>query len=446
MWLPFSQSAILSRFNGVLAGRYRLRILHIIGSLDPQAGGPSNAIRGIVAAYAGIGSEGEVVTLDGPRSPFLQDLNFTVHALGPVSTRFGYCSRLVPWLRGNRDRFDGVVVHGLWQYIGWAVHRALHPHKPYLVFTHGMLDPYFKRAYPFKHLKKVVYWLLFEFWVLKDANRVLFTSADEAARATQSFWLSSWNPCVVPYGASAPKINPIAAREAFLDAFPALRRSDGSAKPYILFLGRIHAKKGCDLLLEAFSRIAGRVPDLQLVFSGPDGLTTGSLAKKSSGGRNSGSYGLATKLAGKAAAYEISERVHWMGMLQGDRKWGAFFGCEAFALPSHQENFGIAVAEALACGKPVLISDKVNIWRQIVVDGAAFVGSDTLEGTLQTLEDWIALTSAQKIAMGALALDCFRRNFDMKANANGIVNIFSEVVAAPGRLPTILPKAKANAL
>ena len=395
-----------------------------------------------MAAYPGIGSEGEVLTLDAPDAPFLDDnIGFTIHTLGPVSTNFGYNSRLIPWLKANRERFDGVVVHGLWQYIGWAVLRTIRSHKPYLVFAHGMLDPYFKRAYPLKHLKKNAYWLLSEYWVLKGAKRVLFTSKDESARALKSFWPSNWNPCVVPYGASAPEIDPSSARRAFLEAFPDLSRPDSTAKPFILFLGRIHAKKGCDLLLEAFYRIAHKAPDLHLVFGGPDTSST-----SNPGAQGDADHGLAAKLAQKAEAGGIGERVHWTGMLHDEKKWGAFFACEAFALPSHQENFGIAVAEALACGKPVLISDKVNIWQEIAHDGAAFVGPDTLDGTLHTLEEWIALTPAQKITMGALAFDCFRRHYDMRANASGIINIFTQALKSPEPESAILPKAKASTL
>jgi glycosyltransferase involved in cell wall biosynthesis len=72
-------------------------------------------------------------------------------------------------------------------------------------------------------------------------------------------------------------------------------------------------------------------------------------------------------------------------MLKGDVKWGAFYASEAFALPSHQENFGIAVAEALACGKPALLADKVNIAPQIAADGAGLMQPDTQEGTDELL-------------------------------------------------------------
>ncbi len=425
-----------------------MRILHIIGTLDPQAGGPSNGIRGIMSAYPALGSVGEVLTLDDPASAFLQesngDIDFTVHALGPVSTRFGYNGRFVPWLRANRDRYDGFVLHGLWQYLGWAVRRAIHPHKPYLVFTHGMLDPYFKRAFPLKHLKKTAYWLLNEYWVLRNASRVLFTSEDESRLATQSFWPSHWRSSVVPYGATPPQGDPMALRKAFLDSYPALKNTDGSVRRFILFLGRIHTKKGCDLLLDAFIQVAKSEPDLDLVFAGPDKASVPGASNP--GLAVAGNPGLKARLGTLADAYGVGHRVHWTGMLYGDQKWGAFYACEAFSLPSHQENFGIAVAEALACGKPVLLSDKVNIWEDIASDGAAFVGPDDASGTLHTLEEWIALTPEQKITMGALATDCFYRRYDMQANAHGIIDIFSTALSAPAPIPTTLPKAKATAL
>jgi glycosyltransferase involved in cell wall biosynthesis len=103
--------------------------------------------------------------------------------------------------------------------------------------------------------------------------------------------------------------------------------------------------------------------------------------------------------------------VFFPGMLVDYSKWGAFYGCEAFVLPSHQENFGIAVIEALGCGKPVLISNQVNIWREIESAGGGIVGDDTLEGTVGTLGRWLQFSSRDKKLMGEHALSCFRNSF-----------------------------------
>ncbi len=386
-----------------------MRILHIIGTLNPEAGGPTEAVR-VLLSFGPIGYQGEVVTLDAPGAPFLREFPFPIHALGPINTVYGYTPRLLPWLLANRHRFDGVVVNGLWQYCGLAAWRAFSGRKPYVVFPHGMLDPYFKHRFPLKHIKKWVYWLAAEFWILRGAFRVLFTSPAEEQLARQSFWLSQWSGFVVPYGASAPPSNTEQMRESFLAQFPQLR-----GRRFLLYLGRIHRKKGCDLLIEAFARVAAEDPELHLVMVGPD------------------QQGWTADLRGRVKRAGLEDRVSWPGMLRGDIKWGAFLASEAFILPSHQENFGIAVAEALACGTPVLLADKVNIAGQIAADGAGYMEPDTFEGTLRLLERWLGTPAEERLRMRDRALACFHHRYDMRENAKTIIRLFEIAqVAVPG--------------
>jgi glycosyltransferase involved in cell wall biosynthesis len=110
-------------------------------------------------------------------------------------------------------------------------------------------------------------------------------------------------------------------------------------------------------------------------------------------------------------------------MLQGPLKWGAFYASEVFALPSHQENFGVAVAEALACGVPALISDKVNIWREIAADGAGFVAADTVDGTEQNLRRWLALDAGGRAQMSSRARALFKARFTVEAMARDLMNV-----------------------
>jgi len=173
----------------------------------------------------------------------------------------------------------------------------------------------------------------------------------------------------------------------------------------LLFLSRIHPKKGCDLLLRAFAQAAPSDPSLHLVTAGPDG----------------GAW--QATLEGLAGDLGIAGRVTRTGMLTGDLKWGAFHAADAFLLPSHQENFGIgiAVAEALACGLPVLISDKVNIWREIQHDGAGLVAEDTEGGTARLLRDWLAQTPEEARRMRRHARCCFLTRFEIGAAAEGLM-------------------------
>jgi len=378
-----------------------MRILHVMGTLDPAAGGPSQSVR-VLMSYASIGYVGEVVTFDDPEASWLKTLTFPVHPLGPVGSTYGFNPRLVPWIRANRHRFDGIVVNGLWQYCGLAARRALSgTDTPYLVFTHGMLDPYFKHAFPLKHAKKWPYWLLAEYWNLRGAYRVLFTSEAEKQLAEESFWLHRWTPYVVPYGAKGPTGDPETMKQIFFDQCPQV-----NGRRYLLFLGRIHRKKGCDLLVDAFAKLAADDPELHLVMAGPD------------------QQQWSAELQQTALKAGIAARIHWPGMITGDAKWGAFYGAEAFILPSHQENFGIAVAEAMACGTPVLLSDKVNIAEEIANDGAGFMESDTLDGTLRLLQRWIATSPREREQMAEQAAASFKQRYDMQQTAKTIIGLF----------------------
>jgi glycosyltransferase involved in cell wall biosynthesis len=264
-----------------------------------------------------------------------------------------------------------------------------------------MLDPWFKRTYPLKHFKKWLYWPWAEYRVLRDAEAVLFTCEEERILARQSFWLYRANEEVTSYGTSAPPPDE-GLSERFLARYPHLH-----GKRLLLFLSRIHEKKGCDLLIKAFAKLTAAHPDLHLVMAGPD------------------QTGWATELKQLAEQQQVADRITWPGMLKGDDKWGAFFAADAFCLPSHQENFGIVVAEAMACGKPVLISNKVNIWREIEADGAGIVRDDTLEGTVDGLATWLAMTPGAQDAMRAAARRSFDARFRIERVAKSLVDIIS---------------------
>jgi glycosyltransferase involved in cell wall biosynthesis len=126
-------------------------------------------------------------------------------------------------------------------------------------------------------------------------------------------------------------------------------------------------------------------------------------------------------------------------MLRGDAKWGAFAACDAFILPSHQENFGIAVAESLACGRPVLISDQVNIAPEIAADGCGLVEPDTLEGTHRLLERWLALTLDQRKQMEHQAHLTFSERYDMRRNSAFILRMFEQLQHNLPEHPPVAP-------
>jgi glycosyltransferase involved in cell wall biosynthesis len=377
-----------------------IRYLHVIHSLDPRNGGPAEGVKQLSLAARKLKHDVEIVTFEKPEAEVVQQFECPIHYLGPSYLKYGYSPRFDQWLRSNAPRFEAVVVNGIWQYHSYRTWRVLRNSSiPYYVFTHGMLDPWFKRRYPLKHLKKLLYWPWAEYRVLRDARAVLFTSEEECAQAKRSFSLYRANEIVVNYGVLPAPGDRDAQRDAFLKQFPQLR-----AKRVLLFLGRIHPKKGCDLLLEAFAQICGADPNLHLVIAGPD------------------QTGLVCRLQLRATRLGISGAVTWTGMLTGNVKLGALGCAEAFVLPSHQENFGLAVAEALACGVPVLISDKVNIWREVAADHAGLVADDTVEGTTRLLQDWLNLSPAGRERIASNAYRCFKTRFSSESAARSLLS------------------------
>jgi glycosyltransferase involved in cell wall biosynthesis len=382
-----------------------MKILHSIRSVNPEQGGPIEGVKQVSRIHREDGHDVEIVSLDSPDAPWVKDCPLKVHALGPVAGNYGFTHGLVPWLRGRASGYDTVIVQGLWQYHSLGVWRALRGSPmPYYVFPHGMLDPWFKRTYPLKHLKKWLYWPWAEYRVLRDARAVCFTCEEERRLARQSFRLYQCAEQVLNYGTSAPPDNPDGMKELFFRKYPHLRD-----KRIILFLGRLHEKKGCDLLLKAFHKLISGNSDFaadstraHLVIAGPD------------------QTGWLRKLKALAASLGIKDRVTWPGMLTGDLKTGALWTAEIFALPSHQENFGIAVVEALACGVPALISNKVNIWREIEQDQAGLVENDDEAGAFNLLRRWFSLSADQRREYRAQARCCFASRFEIRRAARSL--------------------------
>lgn len=386
-----------------------MKILHAIQSADPVGGGPIEGILQLAKASRHV--EHVVVSLDGADASFLAEFPIPIHPLGP-SGILGYSPRLVPWLRDHAREYRAVVVHGLWRYISLGCWRALHQSDvPYFAFPHGMLDPWFKKRYPLKHFKKLLFWPWTEYRLLRDARAVIFTCEDEKLRARESFSLYRANEEVAMLGIHRPPADASAQREAFYGQFPELQ-----GKRLLLYLSRIHPKKGCDLLIDSFARTATKDASLHLVIAGPDNTDWGD------------------KLRALALRNGIADRITWTGMLTGKIKWGAYRAADAFILPTHHENFGIVVAEALACGVPVLISDQVQIWREIYLDQAGLVEPDTLIGTTKLIERWLATSESERSAMRHSAIACFEQRFEIGQYAKR----FSELLglyAASQRAP-----------
>jgi glycosyltransferase involved in cell wall biosynthesis len=419
-----------------------MKLLHIVDTIDLKKGGVSQAIRTMASQLTMLGIINEVLTLDTPGDSVASVYN--IHSIGPSKGPWSYSEALIPWLIGNFNRFDTIIVHGLWLYQGFAVRKALSRYRelssgqhsaqkaPDLyIMPHGMLDPYFQRSKgrKIKAVRNWIYWKLIESRLVNTAEGILFTCRQECILANQPF--SPYCPkreLIVGLGVEEPPEFTSGMMSSFYNMCPEVKN-----EKYILFLGRLDAKKGIELLLRAYEKLLVDRISLEvrkavvsvgterhedqnqgsqypkLVVAGP-GLST--------------AYGKMLKKLVDTSPF-LKSSVLFPGMLEADEKWGAFYGCEAFILPSHQENFGIAVVEALACGKPVLISKQVNINAEISDEHAGIVAEDTAAGTYQALKRWVSMPSKERLRMQEQAKICYSKHFATGAAAGRLLNAIS---------------------
>ncbi len=375
--------------------------------MNPHTGGPCQTIRNFAPWFIEHGNTLEVVCLDDPNSDYLVGDKIRIHALGQGRGSWNYHPALLPWLDKNLPRFDAVILNGLWQYQGYALWKAAKRPKmpPYYVFPHGMLDPWFQKisVRPLKALRNWIFWKTIQHQIVHQAAGLLFTCEEERRLAHLPFRpYSPKQETVVGLGLPEPPEYDAKMKTAFAEKNPGM-----AEQKYFLFLGRIHPKKGVDLLIKAYSalcRSTSNLPLPKLVIAGP-GLKT--------------PYG--QKMQKLASEICPPNSIFWPGMLSGDAKWGALYNCEASILPSNQENFGIAVVETLACGRPVLISDQVNIWREIKEAGAALVGENSITGTTKLLLDWVNLSPNTKSNMAAKSKPCFQKHFSNESSGRKLL-------------------------
>ena len=369
-----------------------IRILHVIASLAERTGGPAKAAREMARAVARRGHSVSIYTTDRdaePREGLVPGLAFDD---GGVQVRVfaqGAPRALATsWpLAAALDRAvaeaDVVHIHSLFLFHVWAAARACRRHaRPYLLRPHGTLDPFLRQR---RRMEKRVLGLLFQDRVIREAGALHWTAAEEGVLAAPAVF--GTRGVVVPNGLDL-------AAYAKLPAPGGLRRRlpETADRRIVLFLSRLNFKKGLDLLIPAFGRVAAARRDLHLVVAGPDD-------------------GMGDAARGWASAQGIADRVSFPGLLSGDAKLEAFRDAACFVLPSYSENFGIAVIEAMACGLPVLISDRVNIWREIAAAEAGRVAPPDVDAVAAGLEALLADEPAAT-AMGARARRFVAAHYD----------------------------------
>ena len=336
-----------------------MRVLHVISNLNSKAGGTFTAVRDIAIAQAKSGLYVSVCTtyrgvdefldLEKLRILFLNSgiALYTFKAVSPMLVSW----KLYKWLNGRRD-FDCLHLHGLYRLpTSIAAYFAYKNKIPYLMTPHGSLVPflYKQSRYGYWGLRlKRLYEYILEKHNLDRASAIHFTSHEEALDAGV---LNIKAPFVVlPIGIDWQSYESLPQ----FGSFRQLAKLD-SDTPLILFLGRVDFKKGIDLLVHSFAQVLKKIPRARLAIVGPD------------------SSGYLQKVHMWCKELNIYREVIFINHLEPAKVKEAYVDANVFILPSYNENFGITVIEAMACKCPVIISDQVNIWREIQNGSAGIV-------------------------------------------------------------------------
>lgn len=367
------------------------KLLRIISSLNPRYGGASKGVADSSVALTKQGFIVDILTTDNFSDNFLKSKKINVINLGPKI--FGYFSlKTFFWLKKNKDKYDHFIVEGIWEF-NTLIARLLIKDKFY-VYTHGQLDPFFGTQF-LKKIKKQIYWFLIEKRNLMAAKSLLLTTAKEKKLLRKTFVNTEGiKKTIVGYGILKENFDKKKVLNKFYSKFSYFKN-----KKFFLFLGRFHEKKGIEILLENVKLLKEQKIDINILMAGP-------------------ASNLKSKLIERSKKYNLQKNIYWTGMLLGDLKWGALSASEAMVLSSHGENFGVAVVESLSCGKPVLISNKVNIYDKVKKYKAGFVSHNSTKSFLLILKLFLNLGQKNKNILSINAYKCFQKNFNLMRDNN----------------------------
>lgn len=348
-----------------------MKVLHVIPAISPRYGGPSQAVYDMCWSLHLAGCQVQIATTDADGEGRLEVQLGKLHSYQNVPTifferqwseAFKYSHSLAQWLSNNVTEFDVVHIHAVFSHACLAAARACRRNGiPYIVRTIGNLDPW---SLGQKNIRKKIFWQLFAKRMMQEAAAIHYTTRDEQRLAETALGLK--RGVVIPLGIDDKYLESSNGENAFIKKYPELQGS-----PYLLSLSRLHPKKNIEALIEAFLKLSqeSEFKTWKLVIAG-DGDT---------------SY--LNELKELVKLHEGIDKVLFVGWLKGDEKLGALRGAELYALPSHQENFGLSVVEAMACGTPVLISEQVNLAADVAQSGAGWVTTLAMDSLSSSLRE-----------------------------------------------------------
>jgi glycosyltransferase involved in cell wall biosynthesis len=385
-----------------------LKILHVIPSVAPRYGGPSQAIYTMCRALQAQGTEVLIATTNADGNKELtvplgevvvyQDVP-TIFFARQWSEALKYSRPLALWLDRNVDKFDIAHIHAVFSHACVAAARACRKNVvPYLVRPLGTLDPWSLKQ---KSVRKRLFWHLGVKRMLTEAAAIHYTSAEEKRLVETKLGL--------PGGVVVPNGIDLSFIERKVEPF-APRQPEIGHRPYVLALSRIHPKKGFELLIESFAALKkrGLSKAWRLVFAGD------------------GDAEYVDQLKSLARRNDLNEDAVFVGWLDGDNKCAALKDASLLVMPSYQENFGISLIEAMAYGVPVLVSPHVNLAPEIEKAGTGWIAAMSREELTRTLAE--ALGSERERKHRGENARALAQNFAAPIVAERLLDLYRSVI------------------
>jgi glycosyltransferase involved in cell wall biosynthesis len=304
------------------------------------------------------------------------------------------------WLSNHVAGFDLLHIHALFSFAAlpasfWATRRKV----PYIVRPLGTLNQWgMEHRRPL--LKKVSFRLV-ERRILKHAALVHYTS-DQERHEAESLGVNEAS-VVIPNGLPTCPSDDISG--SFRRRYPQL-----CGRRIILFLSRLDEKKGLDLLLRAFAVVRSRVPGASLVIAGE------------------GPPGFVSRIKAEARLLGIADDIVWTGFLMGEDKRAALADAIMYVLPSYSENFGISVAEAMAAGLPVVVSDRIGIHTDIAEVSAGLVVRCEVEALALAMLELLKRADL-RASLGSRGKHLVATKYSLDAVTGQILSIYDRIAS-----------------
>ena len=389
-----------------------MKILQIVPSVSLVYGGPSQMVLGLSSALALKGVEVTLLSTnsngDTGQPPLDVPLNQPVSQDG-YQVRYFRCSPfrrykfsvgLLGWLANHAQEYDLAHLHALFSPVTTAAATVARWHNlPYILRPLGTLDPADLQK---KRQLKQIYGNLWEKPNLAGASAIHFTSSQEA-KISERYGVVT-NDLVIPLGVQQPTKMPELGTARQNWDIP-------RDKPLLLYMSRIDPKKGLDLLIPALETLLDQGLDFHFVLAGA----------------NPQDPDYEQQITTQIQASRLGKHSTITGFVRGEMKLALLQDADLFVLPSYYENFGIAVAEAMVTGTPVVISDQVHIWPEVENAEAGWITKCELTSLIETLHSALQDTQGRQWK-GKNAYNLAVSNYSWSAIAQQMINAYQNLI------------------